>query len=139
MTHILITGASSGLGAALARHYAAPNIHLTLWGRNTERLEGVAAQCRGAGAIVESVIVDLHDVHAIEAHIDRCDGKRPIDIAVFNAGLGGITPQGRIVESARRAFEVATTNFTAAAMGASTIAEHMVKRRRGQIVLISSG
>ncbi len=136
--HILITGASSGLGAALARLYAAPGVHLTLWGRNTERLEAVAAQCRSKGAIVETLTLDLHDVHAIESHIDRSDDKRPIDIAVFNAGLGGVTPQGRVVEHARRAFEVATTNFTAAVMGASVIAERMVKRNKGQIVLISS-
>jgi short-subunit dehydrogenase len=122
----------------VARLYAAPGVHLSLWGRNNERLEGVAAQCRGKGAIVETLILDLQDVHAIETHIDRIEAKRPIDIAIFNAGLGGVTPQGRLVEHARRAFEVATTNFTAAAMGASTIAEHMVKRGAGQIVLISS-
>ena len=137
-SHILITGASSGLGAALARLYAAPGMHLTLWGRNNERLQAVAAVCRSKGADVETVTLDLHDVHAIEGHIDRSDDKRPIDIAIFNAGLGGITPQGRVVEHARRAFEVATTNFTAAAMAARTIAERMVKRKRGQIVLISS-
>lgn len=136
--HILITGASSGLGAALARLYAAPGVHLTLWGRNNERLHAVAAACRSKGANVETVTLDLHDVHAIENHIERSDDKRPIDIAIFNAGLGGVTPQGRVVEHARRAFEVATTNFTAAAMGASTIAERMVRRKRGQIVLISS-
>lgn len=136
--HILITGASSGLGAALARLYAAPGVHLTLWGRNNERLEGVAAQCRSRGAVVETVTLDLHDVHAIESHIDRCDDKRPIDLAIFSAGLGGITPAGRVAEHAQRAFALATTNFTSAAMGASVIAERMVKRKKGQIVLVSS-
>jgi len=136
--HILITGASSGLGAALARAYAAPGVHLTLWGRNGERLEQVAAQCAAQGASTEAVVLDLHDVHAIEAAIERCDAGRPVDIAIFNAGLGGVTPRGRVVESAARAFAVATVNFTAAAMGASTIAERMVGRGRGQIVLVSS-
>ncbi len=137
-THILITGASSGLGAALACAYASSAVHLTLWGRNRDRLQGVAARCREAGATVDTVIQDLHDVHAIEAQIDRCDENLSVDIAIFNAGQGGVTPHGRVVEDARRAFEIATVNFTAAAMGASTIAERMVKRGSGQIVLIGS-
>jgi short-subunit dehydrogenase len=137
-THILITGASSGLGAALARAYASPSVHLTLWGRNSERLEGVAAQCRAAGSTVATVVQDLRAVHAIEAQIDRCDDELPVDLAIFNAGLGGVTPHGRLVESAQRAFEIATVNFTAAAMGATTIAERMVKRKKGRVVLIGS-
>jgi short-subunit dehydrogenase len=136
--HILITGASSGLGAALARLYAAPGVHLSLWGRNSERLEGVAAQCRGKGAIVEALALDLRDIHAIEAQLERSDEKRPIDIAIFNAGLGGTTPSGRLVESPAHTLDVATTNFTAAVIGANTIAERMARRRGGHIVLISS-
>jgi short-subunit dehydrogenase len=136
--HILITGASSGLGAALAREYASPAIRLTLWGRDAERLEGIAAQCRAAGSTVKTVVQDLRDVHAMEAQLDRCDEDMPVDIAIFNAGLGGVTPGGRVVEDSRRAFEVATVNFTAAVVGATTIAGRMVKRRRGQIVLIGS-
>jgi len=111
---------------------------LTLWGRNGERLNSVAAQCRAAGSTAETVVQDLRDVHAIEAQIDRCDENLPVDIAIFNAGLGGVTPQGRLVESAQRAFDIATVNFTAAAMGASTISERMVKRKKGHVVLIGS-
>ena len=44
--NIVITGASSGLGAALAVHYAAPGVTLYLHGRNEERLEKTAVSCR---------------------------------------------------------------------------------------------
>ena len=44
---ILITGASSGIGADLAQHYAAPGIRLALNGRNAGRLEAIAAICGG--------------------------------------------------------------------------------------------
>jgi len=138
MTHILITGASSGLGAALARAYAAPGVRLCLWGRDRERLDKVAAECRAAGAAAQIVALDLQDLHSIEPEIERCDRENPVDIAIFNAGLGGVTPKERVVEGGRRALEVASVNFTAAAIGASTIAERMVARGRGQIVLVSS-
>jgi NADP-dependent 3-hydroxy acid dehydrogenase YdfG len=51
---IVITGASSGLGAALAREYAAPGVILGLLGRNSDRLEEVAADCRIKGAHTHS-------------------------------------------------------------------------------------
>ena len=47
--HILITGASSGIGAALARRYASPDARLALGGRDFGRLEEVAAACRAQG------------------------------------------------------------------------------------------
>ena len=47
---ILITGASSGIGAALALHYAAPGITLFITGRDRQRLHTVAHQCTAAGA-----------------------------------------------------------------------------------------
>ena len=43
---ILITGASGGIGSALARAYAAPGVTLLLWGRDAARLEEAAAACR---------------------------------------------------------------------------------------------
>ena len=58
---ILITGASSGIGRALAREYAAAGVRLTLVGRDAARLEAVAAECRAKGAGVEIGQVDVRD------------------------------------------------------------------------------
>jgi short-subunit dehydrogenase len=135
---ILITGASSGIGAELAKAYAGPDTKLVLWGRNAARLEEAAARCRSKGSEVETVTFDLYDVTAIAERIERSDSASPIALAIFNAGLGGTTPVDRVVESPTRAYEVSTVNFTAAVVGASTIAARMVARGHGHIALISS-
>src|SRR5579859_6345907 len=63
---ILITGASSGLGAALAEAYAEPGALLFLGGRDAERLQSVAAACRARGADVHAQTVDVTDREATE-------------------------------------------------------------------------
>jgi NADP-dependent 3-hydroxy acid dehydrogenase YdfG len=64
---ILITGASSGIGAALARRYARPGAHLALAGRDPGRLATIAADCRRAGAQVDDQCVDVTDRAAMAA------------------------------------------------------------------------
>src|SRR4051794_33428106 len=63
--NIVITGASSGLGAALARHYAAPGITLHLQGRHGERLAAVAQTCQERGAAVYFRALDVTDAPAM--------------------------------------------------------------------------
>jgi short-subunit dehydrogenase len=138
MANILITGASSGLGAALARAYAAPESNLSLWGRNVERLSCVAAACRLAGAGVATVAMDLGDLDSLIPRLGETDREWPIDLAICNAGLGGAPLPDRAVESPERARDVAVVNFAAAIVVATTIAERMVARGRGHIVLIGS-
>ena len=57
--HVLITGATSGIGAALARAYAAPGVRLALFGRDEGRVLVVAADCRAKGALVACILVDV--------------------------------------------------------------------------------
>jgi short-subunit dehydrogenase len=131
-TTILVTGASSGIGAALAKAYASPGAHLILWGRNAQRLDQSARDCRALGAAVQTLQFDLRDAGAIAGHIETYDDATPIDIAILNAGLGGTASAKDAAESADRAFEVATVNFTAQVVGANAVAACMAKRGRGK-------
>jgi short-subunit dehydrogenase len=135
---ILITGASSGIGAALARAYAAPGVRLQLWGRNADRLAEVAEECRGRGASVGVGAWDFRDIAGLASRIEALDGEAAIELAVFCAGVGGTIPPGRVVENPERTRDVAMVNFTAATVGATALANRMVARRGGQIVLIGS-
>ena len=135
---ILITGASGGIGSALARHYARPGATLLLWGRDAARLEETAAACRARGAhcVVDSF--DLRDCSAQLRRLSAADAATPIDIAIFNAGLGGTPPDHAPAESPEASRAVAEVNFVAPVTGANAIASAMAGRGRGQIVLIGS-
>ncbi len=135
---ILITGASSGIGAALARVYAGQGRRLFLWGRDNARLETVAAACRARGAYVETRCFDIVDFSALIQELDGLDSKNPLDLVFFNAGLGGSLPQDRAGQDPHTAEKMAGVNFTAPAIGANLMAERMAKRGAGQIVLVGS-
>lgn len=83
---ILLTGASSGLGAGLARSYAEAGVELGLIGRNGARLEAVAAECRQAGAIVRTGQLDVAETEPLGQWITAWAAEAPIDLAVACAG-----------------------------------------------------
>ena len=135
---ILITGASSGIGAALARVYAAPGNRLVLWGRNEERLNATAKQCGMRGATVETACFDLADLSQIIEKLEATDTRNQFDLVIFNAGLGGSIPPDRAAQDVHAAERMASVNFTAPVVGANLLAERMAGRRRGRIVFIGS-
>jgi len=135
---ILITGASSGIGAALARFYARDNVALLLWGRDQARLDEVAGQCRSLGATAASQIFDLRDAAGFAAKLAAADAATPIDLAIFNAGLGGSAPNGPPAEAPDTAQAIAEVNFVAPVVGAHVMADAMARRGAGHIVLVGS-
>jgi short-subunit dehydrogenase len=135
---ILITGASSGIGAALARVYAAPDSRLILWGQNAERVAATAEQCRARGAAIETACFDLTDFDRLIQALEAADTENPLDLAIFNAGLGGSVPRDRVAQDVRASEKMAGVNFTAPVVGANLLAERMAQRGRGRIVLIGS-
>ena len=84
--HVLITGASSGIGAALARRLAAPGRRLTLLGRDASRLAAVA---RGLAGSTETVSVDVCDQAAMSDVIEAAFATAPVELLVANAGISG--------------------------------------------------
>jgi short-subunit dehydrogenase len=133
---ILITGATSGIGAALARNYAAPDVRLVLSGRNVERLETVAADARAAGADVEAAILDVTDAEATCRWVEAADDRGPLDLAIANAGISGGTFGGG--ESVAQASAIFATNLDGLVNTLHPAAERMAARGRGQIALVSS-
>ncbi|WP_176315974.1 SDR family NAD(P)-dependent oxidoreductase, partial [Burkholderia vietnamiensis] len=73
--HIIITGASAGLGLALALAHASPGVVLGLVGRDLQRIDAAATACRARGATVETGIVDVRDAVAIGTWLDAFDAR----------------------------------------------------------------
>jgi len=135
---ILITGASSGMGAALARGYAAPGVNLALTGRHAARLDGVAQACRAAGAETETAVLEITGAEPLIRWIMAVDGHRPLDLVIANAGMtGGDTELGE-EETADDVERMMAVNFGGAVSTIHAVIPAMQERRRGQIALVSS-
>ena len=136
--NIVITGASSGIGAALTRLYARPGVTLGLVGRDPVRLAAVAAESRAVGAATQEGLVDLRDRVALGAFLTGFDAEHPIDLLIANAGvLDGRRAGGTLedVDVARRVVEI---NLLGAIDTLHAVLPGMRQRRRGHIVLVSS-
>ena len=132
----LITGASSGIGAALARIYAEPGFSLFLLGRDEARLSAVARDCRSAGAAVSQATIDVTEEAALAGWIQDCDAREPLDLVIANAGISAGTGGGEETEAqARRIF---ATNLDGVLNTVLPAVTAMRQRRRGQIALMSS-
>jgi len=135
-TSILITGASSGIGAALAEEYAGPGVFLALTGRNEERLEAVAAACKGQGADVAIKALDILDRDALAGWIGEIDAKHPIDLLVANAGISsGTARSGETIEKIREIFAI---NVDGVLNTVLPVIAPMQSRGAGQIAIMSS-
>jgi short-subunit dehydrogenase len=133
---ILITGASSGIGEALAEAYAGPGITLVLTGRDQTRLDDVAARCRTRGAAVRSATVDVADRQGMADWLAVVDAATPIDLCIANAGIsGGTGRSGETEEQARRFFAV---NVDGVLNTIHPLIGPMTARGRGQLALVSS-
>lgn len=86
--NILITGASSGIGAALALYYAKNGAkNLFLCGRNKERLKEIEAKCQTFGANVKAEILDVCDKEKTEKWIKKCNAQAALNLVFANAGV----------------------------------------------------
>jgi len=133
---ILITGGSGGIGAAIARVYAAPGVTLALGGRDAARLERVAEACRAAGAAVGVASADVRDAERLAAWIAEADTRAPLDLVIANAGVSaGTGGSGETEDQARRIFD---TNVAGVINTVMPAVDRMRPRRRGQIAIMAS-
>lgn len=134
--NILITGASSGLGAGLAEAYAAPDVTLFLQGRNAERLKEVACKAENRGASVATRQGDVTADGEMAAWVLECDKTAPLDLVIANAGISAGTGGGG--ESAAQARAIFETNVTGVMNTIHPVIPLMKARGRGQIAIMSS-
>ena len=138
-TRALITGASSGIGEAIARRLAADHVELVLVARRRERLREVGEELeRVSGRPVEVVAADLTedaDVLRVEARLSS--SERPVDLLVNNAGGGQLSlfPGGTPEEEARSI----RLNATAIVRLTAAVLPGMRERHCGTILNVSSG
>jgi len=133
---ILITGASSGLGEALARAYAGPGVTLALSGRDGRRLEAVAEACRALAAEATAEVVDVTERGAMRRWIEAADDARPLDLVVANAGISAGTGGNDDPEDQARA--IFAVNVDGVLNTVHPAVARMRARRGGQIALVSS-
>jgi short-subunit dehydrogenase len=136
---ILITGASSGLGAEMARQFAALGRDLALCARRTERLEELRSEILAAhpGRTVVLRALDVNDNDAVFRVVrELSDELGGLDRVIVNAGLGKGAPIGAGRFDANR--ETAMTNFIAALAQCEAAMEQFRAANAGHLVVISS-
>ena len=129
----MITGASSGIGEALAKEYAAPGVTLHLSGRNIERLNAIKAVCEAHGATVHTQIIDVTDEIAMSDWILGCG---TLDLVIANAGVSsGIRADDNIAAHTANVFKI---NVGGVFNTVHPAIERMKPTGRGQIAIVSS-
>ena len=137
--NVLVTGASSGLGAGMARILAAKGHSLALVARRVDRLEELRAELLAAHPGISCVVheLDVTDHARVFAVVEQAAADLGgLDRVIVNAGLGtgGRIGTGRF--EANR--QTAETNFVAALAQCEAAMEHFYERRAGHLVVISS-
>lgn len=135
---VVISGASRGLGAALARRFAAPGMRLLLLARSAAALEAVAQECRAAGAVAVAAVVDMTDAAAVAAALAAFEAAGPVDLVIANAGTSaGRAPDGTPEDGAAAARQV-MVNLVGAINLVAPLLPGMRARRSGQVALVAS-
>jgi short-subunit dehydrogenase len=135
---VLITGASGGLGGALALEYARSGRTLLLHGRDPARLAAVAQACQQRGAQVVIKLFDLRETEAAGAALRALAEPQPIDLAIVNAGVGQTSGAEEETESFEAGRALLAVNLDGALLTVAAVLPAMRRRGTGQIALISS-
>jgi 3-oxoacyl-[acyl-carrier protein] reductase len=133
----LVTGASRGIGLAIARRLAAMGATLSLCARDTARLARAESELRSAGAKVLAVPADLTRPGDIAALVQKTETSLgPVEILVNNAGIGYFGPAQNASEA--QWDSVLDTNLKTVFLLSKAVAPGMIERRSGHIINIAS-
>ncbi len=134
--NILISGAGSGIGRALAVSYSKAGVNLFLCGRNLEKLSHTKLLCEELKANVLLEILDVTNEEATKNWIERIEESYELDLVIANAGISAGTAGGP--ESFAQVKKIFATNLGGVLNVTHPVIEKMRLRKRGQIALISS-
>jgi 3-oxoacyl-[acyl-carrier protein] reductase len=134
----LVTGGSTGIGAATSRMLAANGVKVAVNARSQAGIDSLVDELRGAGAETIGISADVTELAQIERVRDRVQSELgPIDILLpFAGGFGAFTPIEEISEREWR--EVIDWNLTSTFLAVRAIVPAMMERKRGVIVTMSS-
>src|SRR6056297_1384138 len=136
--HIAITGASRGIGRALAELYAEPGVRLTLLARTEEGLAGTVSRCEAGGAVVSVAGVDLCDAEAVVAWFNGAEEAAPVDLLVANAGVFDGHGADGCLETPAEARRLVDINVTGTIATVQAAIPSMRRRKSGHIAIVSS-
>lgn len=134
---VLITGASSGIGEATARHLAAKGARVILGARRTDRLEKLVAEIRAAGGTADCRALDVTSLEDTQAFADfalKLHGG--IDVIINNAGVMPLSPLAELkIDEWNRMIDV---NIRGVLHGIAAVLPHFTARKAGHVVNVSS-
>ena len=135
----LVTGSSRGIGAAIARAFAARGAAVAVHGRDRQALDTVVAEIRNAGGRAMPVVADVTRFDEVEAMRQSVEGALgPVDILVANAG-GSFTPPGPLEELTEEGWRASVEgNLTTTFLTIKSFLPGMKVRKSGTIITISS-
>lgn len=133
----LITGASRGIGLAIAHHLGNLGAKLALCARDSARLESAAVELRRNASTVLPISADVTQTHEIQQLVARTQSELgPIDILVNNTGIGRFGPVQTVPDTDWD--EILDTNLKSVFQVSRAVLPSMIERKRGHIINISS-
>ncbi|MFJ4844804.1 SDR family oxidoreductase [Streptomyces sp. NPDC088733] len=134
---VLVTGASSGIGEATARHLAAAGHHVVLGARRVDRLAGLVAELTAAGHSAEYAELDVTDAGSVNAFVTGALARHGrVDVLVNNAGVMALSPVASLrVDEWDRMIDV---NLRGVLHGIAAVLPSMREARSGHIVTVAS-
>lgn len=134
---VVITGASSGLGEATARHLSAQGASVVLGARRVDRIQALAAELTGTGGKAIAIATDVTDYDQVKRLVDAAvQAYGRVDVMINNAGLMPHSPLERLkIDDWDRTIDV---NIKGVLYGIAAALPYMKQQKSGHIINVSS-